>query len=427
MPKKTAADVADRRGSNSVQLRRYNERIILHELRKCGQASKADLARKADLTNAAVGTIIDELESFELIRVTGIHHGGGRGQPATRYELRSDGAYGIGVRLDRGSITTILMDLTGNVISKQSHDTVLPAPNEALELVTNDINEMLKVPISNDSNPRLVQDKLTGIGLAHPYNLSGWLRELDLPKERFLQWEEFDFQTMLNQQLRLPVFAENDGTSAAIAESFYGRETDLDSFLYLFIGAAIGGGVILSGDPLHGDTNNAGDVATIPVMPSKLNSIPAPKGNLEILITRASLNTLIRHLEFNKCDTNDGKLLEKIIKEGHPAVDEWVEDCVDALVPVIFTSTAILDAPLLVIDSDIDSGFQKKLISKLEDSLSANVPEGRPLPKIRQGTFGPEAHAVGAATLPLFIHFSPQTSILTSGKSRSISPQAAPY
>ena len=427
MPKKTAPEVADRRGSNSVQLRRYNERIILQELRKSGQASKADLARKADLTNAAVGTIIDELESFELIRVTGVHHGGGRGQPATRYELRSDGAYGIGVRLDRSSITTILMNLTGDIISKRSHDTILPSPKEALAMVSKDINEMIKLPINGASKQILVQDKLTGIGLAHPYNLGGWLQELDLPIDHFLQWEEFDFQAMLNQEFRLPVFAENDGTSAAIAELFYGQNTNVESFLYLFIGAAIGGGVILSGAPLHGESNNAGDVATIPVLPSKLNSIPAPKGDLEILLTRASLNTLIRHLEFNKCDTKNGKLLEEFIKEGHPAVNEWMNDCVDALVPVIYSSTALLDTPLIIIDSDIDSGFQNNLIDKLEDTLTTKAPEGRPMPKIKRGTFGPEAHAVGAATLPLFIHFSPQTSILTSGKSRSISPQAAPY
>ena len=427
MPKKTAADVADRRGSNSVQLRRYNERIILQELRKSGQASKADLARKADLTNAAVGTIIDELESFELIRVTGVHHGGGRGQPATRYELRSDGAYGIGVRLDRSSITTVLMDLTGNILSKQSHDTILPPPHEALDIVSNDINQMLAFPIGGDNQRRPVQEKLTGIGLAQPFNLGGWLRELNLPKDHFLQWDEFDFPKMLEQQLRLPVFAENDGTSAAIAELFFGKNSSVDSFFYLFIGAAIGGGVILSGDPHLGETKNAGDVATIPVLRSKLNSVPAPKGDLEILITRASLNTLIKHLEFNKYDTKDGQLLEEIISNGNQAVDEWFEDCVDALVPVAFTSTAILDVPLLVIDSDIDSGFQNKLIDKLKIALSARAPEGRPVPIVKKGSFGPQAHAVGAATLPLFIHFSPQTSILTSGKSRSISPQATPY
>ena len=42
-------------GSNSVNLRRYNERLLLRALRRAGTASKADLARMANLTNTAVG------------------------------------------------------------------------------------------------------------------------------------------------------------------------------------------------------------------------------------------------------------------------------------------------------------------------------------------------------------------------------------
>ena len=45
-------------GSNSVQVRQYNERVILTLLRRLGEASKADLARHARLTNNTAGQIV---------------------------------------------------------------------------------------------------------------------------------------------------------------------------------------------------------------------------------------------------------------------------------------------------------------------------------------------------------------------------------
>ena len=43
-----------RKGSNSVRVRKYNERVVLEALRRLGTASKADLARSTNLTPRAV-------------------------------------------------------------------------------------------------------------------------------------------------------------------------------------------------------------------------------------------------------------------------------------------------------------------------------------------------------------------------------------
>lgn len=58
-------------GSNSANVRRYNERLLLQALRRAGEASKADLARLANLTSTAVGTIITSLTANGLIEVSG--------------------------------------------------------------------------------------------------------------------------------------------------------------------------------------------------------------------------------------------------------------------------------------------------------------------------------------------------------------------
>ncbi|MFX9169456.1 ROK family protein, partial [Acinetobacter baumannii] len=82
--------------------------------------------------------------------------------------------------------------------------------------------------------------RLTGIGIAAPYNLGAWLEKLDLNSTSFRKWEGFDTSTALQAATGLDVVAENDGTAAAVAELFYGHGRKIDDFLYLFIGPAIG-------------------------------------------------------------------------------------------------------------------------------------------------------------------------------------------
>ena len=60
-----------RKGSNSVHVRHYNERVVLETLRRQGQASKAELARSANLTPQAVAGIVDALVEAGLVEQKG--------------------------------------------------------------------------------------------------------------------------------------------------------------------------------------------------------------------------------------------------------------------------------------------------------------------------------------------------------------------
>src|SRR5260370_35601359 len=66
-----SGEAASRKGSNSVQIRRYNERVVLEALRRLGKASKAELARSANLTPQAVATIVDYLAEIGLVGLEG--------------------------------------------------------------------------------------------------------------------------------------------------------------------------------------------------------------------------------------------------------------------------------------------------------------------------------------------------------------------
>ena len=115
------------KGSNLVLVGDFNERVILSTLRRHGPASKADLSRLVGLTSNAAGMIVKKLESGGLVRTRGKRYGG-RGQPATVLELNPDGAYSIGVRVDRNKIETVLVDLCGTILDRRTlHRLPMPA------------------------------------------------------------------------------------------------------------------------------------------------------------------------------------------------------------------------------------------------------------------------------------------------------------
>src|SRR3954451_2696870 len=327
---------ASGQGSNSVQVRQYNERVILTLLRRLGEASKADLARHARLTNNTAGQIVRDLEEQRLVRVGGKRMGA-RGQPATILRLDPQGAYSVGFKLGRRSLDALLVDFAGRVIERRRLERDVPMPEEAVAFASESVAGLRRL-IEDPSSTRLA-----GLGVAMPYNLGSWQRELDIPLSAYRRWNEFDLGSVLAAATGLEVFCENDGTAGAVAELFQGQDRTLEDFLYVFVGAALGGGVVLGGDYHRGTHANAGDLGLMPTGPSRLSTAPRPDDRPEIALTRASVNALIRHLRESGQPVESREHLDALLEVGHPAVAEWLDDAADALVLPILSAMRVLD------------------------------------------------------------------------------------
>ena len=271
------------RGVNSASLRLYNERALLLALRRAGEASKADPARMAELTNTAVGSIVQTLTEEGLVCEAGRRQDGQRGQPASLIRLQPRGAFGLGVagpsqhRVRAGRL-------------QRPHPGQPCAPAGPAPSAAGPGHGARRPDALCEALAPAERKRLLGIGLAQPYNLGARLRELDLQdaalRDSFHAWDDTDFGAALAAATGLPVFSENDGTAAAIAELFYGRHHAQD-FLYVFLGPAIGGGVVLDGDCVRGVSGNAGDIGMMPVAPSTLDSAPRTGRACDILLARA--------------------------------------------------------------------------------------------------------------------------------------------
>ncbi|MFO1039715.1 MAG: ROK family protein [Geminicoccaceae bacterium] len=392
-------------GSNSAAVRQFNERVILSLLRRMGTASKADLARRANLTANTAGVIVQELESAGLVRSDGKRQGE-RGQPATILRLDPKGAHAIGVKIGRRSLDAILVDFSGNIVAQRRRERPFPLPDEAVELLAEDVRA-LRTGLSTERPARLA-----GLGIAMPYNMNSWRRELDITSDTLDAWNGFDIAAHMQRATGLEAQVENDGTAAVVAELFLGRGREISDFLYIFIGSAAGGGVVLGGDYLRGAHGNAGDVGLMPTSPSRLATAPKPLRRADIVLTRASINSLIRHLRGNGLRIESRADLDVILDSGHPAVDTWIEDCVDALVDPVLSAKCILDVQVVVLDGDLPLTVLKSTAENLQREVAAATPEARQPPAIILGQVGRQAAAIGAAILPLHLNYSPTRDIL---------------
>jgi predicted NBD/HSP70 family sugar kinase len=134
-----------------------------------------------------------------------------------------------------------------------------------------------------------------------------------------------------------------------------------------------------------------------------------------MLLSRASLNALSRHLRWSGEQVATHTDLEAFVRAAHPAVDEWLADCVDALAPALRSALCMLDVPVVVVDADVDAGLIDRLMRSLARELADTAPEARGVPQIVRGSFGSDAGAIGAASLPMFFNFSPRSEVLRSG------------
>lgn len=84
--------------------------------------------------------------------------------------------------------------------------------------------------------------RITGFGVAAPFELWSWAREVGAPQEDMDQWRGVDLEAEIVRRVPYPVMLQNDATSACAAELVFGLGPQYPDFLYLFIGSFIGGG-----------------------------------------------------------------------------------------------------------------------------------------------------------------------------------------
>lgn len=394
-------------GSNSTNLRAFNERVIISHIRRNGEASKADLSRLMGLTLPALTRIVDGLEAKKLIVQAG-RRNVGVGQPSTLYQINDSSIYSMGIKLGRSNIEFILTNFGGKILHKHTLQYNTPSPEEMLAIIENGFETTYALLDASQKS------KFMGVGIALPWFLGKWSSDSEMPENIAEKWRNFDLAEEITNRISHPIFFENDCSAAAAAEYYFGKGGEFKSFLYIYIDQFIGGGLFLNGDLERGVNSNAANLATLPVPQSKLKNSNSNEAWVPLL-KRASISSLLLHLNNNGVAIAHFSELDSVIDKNRGIIQEWLEDCADSLLFAVLTSISILDLEAVIIDTELPNFLATEIIEILRRKL-AKLPESNMfIPRIIQGSLNHDAIAIGGSILPLYSNFAPDRIVLLRG------------
>ncbi len=276
------ADIAS--GADQAGVRLYNERLLLSLVRRFGPLSKIEVAKLTGLSVQSTSAIMNRLRADGLLKREAPLRGR-VGQPTIPMSLDPEGAYSLGLKIGRRSCDLVLIDFRGAVRRRAHRTFAFPTPAMILDFVRASLPALVE-PL-NDAQRR----RIAGLGIASPFQLWNWEAEIGAPAGAMAEWRDFDTAGEIASISPYPVTLCNDATAACAAEFFFGRGWRYRDFLCFFIGAFIGGGLVLDGALRPGRTGNAGALGSMPVMPKSEGGV-APQ-----LIACASICQLERRLE----------------------------------------------------------------------------------------------------------------------------------
>ena len=392
-------------GTNLTYTKAYNYRIVFETIRLFGPISRADIARRSNLTAQTVSNIVKRLIDTNLIR-EGSKRQDGRGAPSITLEINPEGAYSIGIDFNRDHLTGILLDLTGNVKQHIYYELETPAPDDTVDLMAASIKELMR-------QQNLNEKQIGGIGISFPgpidFNRNKSVATMVNPTA-FPNWVNVPVLEMLSRHLDLPVFLENNASAAAIGERWYGDGRHVSSFLYIFFGAGLGGGMVLNGQLYDGITGNAAEIGYLPYSGpvSVLSNSDRPHIGEHFNISR-----LYKWLGKKGVNASRPADLLSLYEKKNPLFMEWLEQGIDILTPAFLSIEYIVDPEVIFLGGSLPEPIILYLYNGLKSRLPKLRIDGKKTgPELRLATAGSDASALGAATLPMFDLFAPQHEVL---------------
>lgn len=379
---------APSRGVSQQVARAQNERLVVNLLRTHNVLSAAEIARHSGLSAQTVSVILRLMEKDEII-LRGEPQRGRVGQPSVPISLNPDGAFFLGALTGRRSAELIVVDFVGNIRLRYQTSYLWPDADTVIAWLRDNIA---------DARAELgpLADRIEALGLAIPFRIWDWSAEVSAPEGALDAWKHIDLPLALRDVAPV-IHVVNDATAACAGELAFGAHEGYRDVLYFFIGTFIGGGLAKDGSVIEGPTGNAGAMASI--------LVPDGRGRPVQLLDCASL-LQIDHAVQQATGKPAARAETGFWSEHSAIVQPWLDRAGRSLAFAIVSASAVTDSRDVVIDGAFPRHVHEMLLSKVERYMAQLDTAGIDLPRLRRGTLGSSARALGAAAQVMTAFFA---------------------
>ena len=305
----------------------------------------------------------------------------------------------LAIGIDLGGTTTKagLVDQSGKIIAASSFPTRGDAgTDQFIDTAVQAVGQL--ITLKKISRANLVG---AGVGSPGPIDLKSGL----LLKTANLPWVNFPIRNQLAERLQLSVVLDNDANAAAFGEYWCaGQKGGCRNMVLLTLGTGVGAGVILDGQVLHGQFDNAGELGHMIVSPNGLLCGCGQRGCLEAY---ASAGAVARRFEqaikdgekpsFDASNAIDAKAVSCGARQGDRlCLRLWDEACFYLAIAAINIQHAY--NPEVILLGGGMSEAREFLLETVRGHFEANKWKlHHDFPRIELARLGSDAGVIGAA------------------------------
>ncbi|MFI0801439.1 ROK family protein [Amycolatopsis lurida] len=396
-------------------LRRHNRSLLLSKLYFDGPLSRHELSGLTGLSAATVSNVTAELGEERLIIEAGLVESDG-GRP--RVLLRVDPAYGhvAGVDIGETGVKVELFDLTMNRLATVEHPLASPRPDAAAAVtqVASGLREVI-------TEAGIDEATVLGVGVGVPGTVEqGEALRVHAPT---IGWQEVPLTDLLRAEgVELPLFVDNGAKTQGQGEMWFGAGRGARHAVIALIGSGVGAAVVADGTTYRGSTSSAGEWGHTTIVFGGQECRCGSRGCLESYVGAEGVLARYRKARGGKASDEDEQtqfaaLLESAGKSKTAA--KVLEETAGYLGAGIGNLINLFNPERIVVGGWAGLTLGEKYLPEIRrvagEHALAHVFDQT---EIELGQLGPDAVAIGAATLPVAALLEQGADPRTAGSKR---------
>lgn len=339
---------------NQEYIRELNRQLVLKTLIQHSPLSRADLAKKCQLTKATISSIVQELLDKKLIKEIG-NKETAFGRKPILLRFHQTCGYAISIDIGVDAFTVLVSDLKGEGCQLKEYH------REGFRVTIEEISKIIDWTIRGIPP---CPYGVVGICLGVYGVVNG--NEVLFTPHYYLE-DKKNFCSILEEKFQIPFFIENDANLCVLGESSYHYPNK--NMIYINVHSGIGSGILIHGQVFKGKSGYAGEIGHTILFP---NGRPCSCGNYGCLEQYASERAILRDYAVTK--NLSFVTIEKFIRdynEGDALAIRLVEDFISYMSICINNLILSYNPELVIINSSFTNyipGVSEKIEQKLKNA-----------------------------------------------------------